>query len=252
MENKKIYRRPTKSVSNGVQNLNKWATNLENGDKEVRSFNVEGMQLMFQDISGSQTLRWVVSEALIEDEYGLKDIKFKKGDVVLDIGANIGCVSIYLAKKNPDITIYAYEAHPINYDSLLHNLNLNNVTNVIAINKAVYSKTGETLKISLDENNTGASSCFVDSGSKVAEVPTISMDDIITEHNISKLKLLKIDCEGAEFDIFNYSKLLKKIKIENLGMEVHGFMRHHGKDFDLFYEQVNSLKIKNKKVKQLG
>jgi FkbM family methyltransferase len=252
MENKKIYRRSTKTVSNGVTDMNKWATNSENNNKEIKTFNVEGMELMFEDISGSQTLRWVVSEALIEDEYGLKEIEFKKGDVVLDIGANIGCVSIYLAKKNPDITIYAYEAHPVNYDSLIHNLNLNNVTNVVAINKAVYSKTGETLKISLDENNTGATSCFVDSGNEAVSVLTISMDDIIKEHGITELKLLKIDCEGAEFDIFNYSESLKVIEIENLGMEVHGYMRHHGKDFDLFYEQVNSLKIKNKKVKQLG
>lgn len=221
-------------------------------NKEIRTFNIEGMELMFQDISGSQTLKWVVREALIEDEYGLKDIIFEKGDIVLDIGANIGCISIYLAKKNPDITIYAYEAHPINYDSLIYNLNLNNVTNVVAINKAVYSKTGEILRISLDENNTGSSSCFIDGGSKSVNVPTISMDDIIEEHKISELKLLKIDCEGAEFDIFDGSKLLKKINIENLGMEVHGFMRDHGKDFNLFYEQVNSLKIKNTKIKQLG
>ena len=157
-----------------------------------------------------------------------------------------------MAKKFPNIKIYAFEAHPINYDSFLHNIELNGVDNIIPINKAVYNKTGEILTISLDENNTGASSCFVIRGEKVANIETISLDDILTSNNITHLKFFKIDCEGAEFDIIEDSEVLKTIEIDTLGMEVHGFMRDQGKDLDLFYKKVDELNIKNKNIRQLG
>lgn len=224
----------------------------ETSTKEIRTFNVDGVELKFQDIIGSETLKWVVKEALIEDEYGSKKINFNDNDIVLDIGANIGCVSIFLAKKFPNIKIYAFEAHPINYDSLLHNIEINGVKNIIPINKAVYNKTGETLSISLDENNTGASSCFVVRGEKVANIETISLDDILTSYNITEIKFLKIDCEGAEFDIIEDSKILSTIKIDTLGMEVHGFMRNQGKDLEAFYKKIDELNIQNKNIRQLG
>ena len=221
-------------------------------DKEIKAFNVDGIELKFQDVIGSETLKWVVKEALREDEYGIKKIDFGRNDIVLDIGANIGCVSIYLAKKYPKIKIYAFEAHPVNYQSLLYNIKINSVHNIVPINKAVYSETGKILTISLDTTNTGASSCFIQRDTKEFSVETISLDDIIKNYEITELKLLKIDCEGAEFDIIEGSKLIQDLEINTLGMEVHGFMRNHGKDLDQFYTLVNNLKIKTKNIKQLG
>ncbi len=220
--------------------------------KNISVFNIDGIELKFQDVSGSETLKWVVKEALIGDEYGIKTIDFGRNDVVLDIGANIGCVSIFLAKKYPKTKIYAFEAHPVNYQSLIHNIKINDVHNIVAFNKAVFSESNKVLMISLDEKNTGASSCFINKGGKELSVPTISLDDIINDFNITELKLLKIDCEGAEFDIIEGSKKLKDLKIDTLGMEVHGFMRNHGKDLDNLYKIVDGLDIKNKNLKQLG
>ena len=64
--------------------------------------------------------------------------------------------------------------------------------------------------------------------------------------------MLKIDCEGAEFDIIEGSNLIQDLEINTLGMEVHGFMREHGKDFDKFYSLLDGLNVKNKNIKQLG
>ena len=221
-------------------------------EKEIKKFNVDGIEVSFEDIKGSQTLKWVVKEALFEDEYGFKKINFQDGDTVLDIGANIGCVSIFIAKMNPKVKIYAFEAHPTNYQSLLTNIRINGVKNVIPVNKAVYNKTGEKLSISLDEENTGASSCFTVRGEDIFEVDTISLDDILVEYEINELKMLKIDCEGAEFDIIEGSNKINDLKIDTLGMEVHGFMRNHGKNFDAFYAKIDSLNIKHKNIRQLG
>ena len=52
---------------------------------------------------------------------------------------------------------------------------------------------------------------------------TISLDDIFKKFNIKKVKLLKIDCEGAEFDILYNSKQLQAGNIEYIVGEVHSF-----------------------------
>jgi FkbM family methyltransferase len=219
--------------------------------KIIRSYSIDNIDLKFLDLNTSRTLEWVINDGLIKDEYGMKNISFNDNDVVLDIGANVGCISIYLAKKYPNIKIYAFEAHPINYQSLLDNIKINEVNNIITFNKAVHSKTGEILKITLNELNTGSSSFFMESQTEKYDVETISIDDIITEYKIDKLKLLKIDCEGAEFDIIEGSDKLKLIEIDTLGMEVHGFMRDYGKDFDKFYSIIENLNVKNKNIVKL-
>ena len=81
--------------------------------------NIDNHELILYDIKSSRTLDFVIPEAVKGDEYKTRSVNFKPGDTVIDIGANVGAVSIMLAKKYPFLDIYAYEAHPINYKNLL-------------------------------------------------------------------------------------------------------------------------------------
>jgi FkbM family methyltransferase len=209
------------------------------------------MELQFQDVQNSDTLYWVVQEALIGDEYNLKTIDFEDGDVVIDIGGNVGCVSIYLAKKYPNIKIYSYEAHPVNYECLLENIRLNDVNNVIPFNYAVLNQSGSKVNITLDLGNTGSSSLYVNNEVNSFDVETISFDDIIETNNIEKIKLLKIDCEGAEYEIIEASQKLKEIEIENFSAEIHTFMVNHNKNPNSLIDLIGTFNIKNKNIKKL-
>lgn len=200
---------------------------------------VDGMPLILYDIDTSKSLDYVIPEAIYGDEYKTKDITFSPGDVVVDIGANVGSVSIMLAKKFPFIKVYSYEAHPINYKNLLKNIEANDVKNIMAFNYAVYSDDGYLLEMNLNIDNTGASNSFVNvemypnlykTEHSHIEVPTISLDTIISSHDITKIKFLKIDCEGAEFEIIENSKLIYTIPIEYIAAEIHTFMGEFGKD----------------------
>ena len=211
------------------------------------------VELILSDLEKSETLHHLEREVCKQDEYGIKDIILNDDDIVIDIGANVGLVSIFLAKKNPNVKIYSYEAHPYTYKNLVKNVELNSVTNVITNNLAVYSIDNEMLEISLDVKNTGSSSCFKkDSGFLVETVPTICLDSIITNNNIKKIKFLKVDCEGAEFDIFENSKLIHEIEIENIGIEIHSFMKSHGKDVELLKTLIKKISINNPKIKVYG
>jgi FkbM family methyltransferase len=219
--------------------------------KNIIHFN--DVELTLIDLESSETIGHLEREIIGHDEYKIKNIELNDGDVVVDIGANVGIVSIYLAKRFPNAIIYAYEAHPNTYENLIKNIKINNVKNIFAHNLAVYSKDNETLDITLDIINTGSSSCFKNGEGQITEtIPTISLDTIITNNNISNIRYLKIDCEGAEFDILEGSKLIHEIEVQDIGIEIHSFMKSHGKDVESLKELVKKISIKSPKIKIYG
>jgi FkbM family methyltransferase len=212
--------------------------------------NIDNHELILYDIESSRTLDFVIPEAIHGDEYKTKNVDFKPGDVVIDIGANVGSVSIMLAKKYPFLKIYSYEAHPINFQNLQKNIKENNVSNIKAFNNAVFSEDNYFIDISLNIDNTGASNSFIDPEEypdlyekeySSVQVPTISLDTIIKENDIQNIKLLKMDCEGAEFDIFSNSELINQVPLENVGIEIHLFMERLGKNRNELVNHINRI-----------
>jgi len=212
--------------------------------------NIDNHELILYDIESSRTLDFVIPEAIHRDEYKTKNVDFKPGDVVIDIGANVGSVSIMLAKKYPFLKIYSYEAHPINFQNLQKNIKENNVSNIKAFNNAVFSEDNYFIDISLNIDNTGASNSFIDPEEypdlyekeySSVQVPTISLDTIIKENDIQNIKLLKMDCEGAEFDIFSNSELINQVPLENVGIEIHLFMERLGKNRNELVNHINRI-----------
>lgn len=75
---------------------------------------LSGLDFVFYDSILSGTVNTVSGEI---DNYDFDSIDFKERDVVIDIGGNIGMVSIYLAKKYPFLKIYAFEPVIQNYQN---------------------------------------------------------------------------------------------------------------------------------------
>lgn len=210
--------------------------------KEHR-INVDGVELIIHDLETSQTMVHMKEQVYEQDEYKLKSINFKEGDVVIDIGANVGCVSIYLAKKYPFLKIYSFEAHPINYQNLLKNIELNNVSNIVPNNLIVLDRDDDFLDIELNLYNSGSTSIFKTNKNSINtfNVKTISLDTIIKNFEISDIKFLKLDCEGSEFTILNSSNKVREINIENIAVEIHTFVSDGNVD-----ELINLIKSTSK------
>lgn len=205
---------------------------------------IDDIELRILDLSTSQTMMHIKEQVYDQDEYGLRKMEYHDGDVIIDIGANVGSVSLYLGKKYPFLKIYAFEAHPINYMNLVKNIENNNIKNIECYNLAVSSNDTDILKITLNPNNTGSSSLFkISENDKIntCEVKTISLDTIIENNKINKIKFLKIDCEGSEFDILENSKLINQIDVENLSVEIHTFMVPHNKNVDNLIKLIKEI-----------
>jgi tRNA A58 N-methylase Trm61 len=78
----------------------------------------EETSLNIVDVESSETMKHMIEQVYNQDEYNIRKMDFEDGDVVIDIGANVGAVSLYIAKKYPNVKIFSFEAHPINYKNL--------------------------------------------------------------------------------------------------------------------------------------
>ncbi len=158
---------------------------------------VHGTKLILDDDEQGGVAKLVCME--IEKDYRPDEIDFQPGDIVLDVGAHVGVVSCYLAKKYPFLTIFAFEPNPINFERLKWNIRQNEVK-VMPFNLAVTGD-GRDLLIGGDHTeNTGGFSMW-GTGPDMYEVESITLPDFMERYGIERVKLLKLDCEGAEYEI---------------------------------------------------
>jgi FkbM family methyltransferase len=130
------------------------------------------------------------------------------GDVILDIGANIGWYSNLLAKKLPNAVIYSFEPIPETFSQLEKNTLLNESHNV-RINNVALSSKKEKISFYYSPTVTGASSMVnitENSNAVKLECLTSTIDDFVLENNIKKLNFIKCDVEGGEFLVFKGGK----------------------------------------------
>lgn len=191
-----------------------------------KEYSIHGIEFVAFDIETSKTLS-AIEEEFNADLMKVNELKFSENPIIIDIGANVGIVSFYFAKKYPKAKIFAYEPHPLNYENLVKGIKANKIDNIYPFNLAVFSKSGLDVKIHLHENNTSASSVFrYLPEDPYVNIKTISLEDIIEQNNISYVDFLKIDCEGAEFDILENTEMFyqEEIPVKNMFIEFHKFM----------------------------
>ena len=158
----------------------------------------------------------VFNETWVENVYRIHEGHFSGKRVFVDVGANIGAVSIFVDSfnKNRDddqkIKVYAVEPEPNNLYLLNENIKNNPTENITVVNNAIWH-TKSIVSIS----NLGANSSIVDlEKENKTDVLAITLENLFSIYNIKEVDVMKIDIEGAEFDlILNTSKkTLAKIK----------------------------------------
>lgn len=120
---------------------------------------------------------------------------------IIDVGANVGMFSLRYKKLYPEAHITAYEPVAFNYRRLLENIEP--VANGITPKNLGVSDAGGKADIFLHPVNSGAHSLITSENPEQAEKETIELVSIadIMDALPAPIDLLKLDCEGAEFDI---------------------------------------------------
>ena len=208
------------------------------------------------------------------EEDFLKSLIRKKG-CFIDIGANIGHLSIFLKKSFPDMNCISIEANPNTYKILNDNIKLNRL-DIKSYNYAV----GEKNDVLIDFQDSYADDCnsvivnkmqnktnkdlYLIESSKTISIKMKTLDNILDSLNIlENINLLKIDTEGYEYFVLKGAeKTLDRTKIiyfeywDNLSNKYNCTMEDiskllRRKNFEIFYVPNKSNNFDIKKLKKL-
>ena len=130
----------------------------------------------------------------------------KKGDVVIEAGANLGSETLLMSKLVGDGMVYGFEPNPYTFERLSINVAINSLTNVKVFDYAMGESDGN---ISFNIYPKGF--CNPGMSSKYMETPLThkinvvqkTLDTFIKEQNIDKVDFLKMDIQGAEMDMIS-------------------------------------------------
>ncbi len=125
----------------------------------------------------------------------------RPGDVFVDVGANVGTVSALAAGVvGPNGRVVAIEPHPTTFSLLRRTLAANGRQNVTCLNVACGSTAGMatlTDEPRKDDNNK------VDESGAGIPVKVTALIDLLRDHSLAKVDLLKIDVEGFEYAVLS-------------------------------------------------
>lgn len=199
---------------------------------------------------------WIIKETILDNDYLQFTYQPVPGDLIIDIGAFIGDFTVQAALYSHDVKVLAIEPLPTNYQLLLKNLKLNKVQNVETFDLALYQKQ-QIESIFIDQKNLANTS--IDTSKKhqqKAAVKNMQFSKFLTQQKITHCDLLKLDCEGCEYDLLMNldPKVLKKV-FKNIVLEYHdGVVNFNHKQLASYLKKqgFSITEKKGKFMKQIG
>jgi FkbM family methyltransferase len=175
---------------------------------------------------------------IFTDNYKVLERKLNLASgVILDIGANEGMFSILMAKLFPTTRILSFEPVPKTFFTMIKNIGLNNITNIYPYNLGVGGKSNKSEIIYCDKVYSGGSSMVVKpnpDSQDMINIEVVALDDIFNPTKfpfIDRVKLLKMDIEGAEYETLYNSTILPRV--DNMVAEFHINDRLTGMGYDI-------------------
>jgi FkbM family methyltransferase len=167
----------------------------------------------------------IADELFLERQYIFCEQTIDKAEkAIIDIGGHLGFFSLYASLINPHVPIYAFEPHAGNFELLKKNLKDNHIKNVTAKNLAVSDSDEEVvLKLSKEDLNHSIVHAIEDTG-EVQKVGSITLEGILRKFELEEVDLLKLDAEGAEFQIIEGASDEVFEKIQNIFLEYHDWV----------------------------
>jgi FkbM family methyltransferase len=203
---------------------------LRKTDGEVKTWN--GLKILIRNKSDL----CAIDEVYIKKVYNQSQVRVPYNGVVLDVGAHIGAFSLYAAKEYKAKKVYSFEPCPENYATLQTNVQNNHLSDIITtIPKAIGEQTG-TRELFLDALGTVGHSFYSSSQqSNMVKVDCVTLKKALEQNKIVHIDCLKMDCEGAEWEIL---KTIDEVTLSKIGLIC---MEYHLKPRDDFIKLLKQL-----------
>lgn len=164
------------------------------------------------------TDRDVIRNVLAGREYVWPGYEVGPADVVIDVGGNIGAFAVPAAKAAVGGRVIAVEPDADNHRLLAANLRRNGCANAVVVPVAVAGHAGR-VRLVTDADASGHRIGAADGPGVWVEAVTLA--DLFDAHRVERCDLLKLDCEGAEFDILATLPTAAFARVRRIAMEYH-------------------------------
>lgn len=167
----------------------------------------------------------------------------RDNDLFFDIGANVGSYTI-LAAGHVGTTTISFEPVPSTFNSLVKNIELNQLKNLVTALNIGLGKNKSVLHFTknLDTVNHVVYDLSKANTSSIIEVPVESVDEMVLQYGVPNL--VKIDVEGFETEVLaGMIQTLKQEKLKAIIIELNGSGKRYGFDEDLLDAQLRNNKF---------
>jgi FkbM family methyltransferase len=157
--------------------------------------------------------------------------------LILDVGAHVGAFLCWTAQLSPSARIVAFEPEPLNFADLESNVKLNGLRDRVTLhNAAIAARDGNRL-LSVPRERNLASFALRIPNAEVVSVPTVDLDGYLRRCP-GTVSLLKMDCEGAEWEIVPSLTDEAWRKIERVLIECHSLNTRRVADMQAMLDEA--------------
>jgi FkbM family methyltransferase len=230
-------------VSHAAHRVRQTLTDFDNGPELLGALIRRRDELVFK-IPGGVTIacpnvagaRVPVYEIFAEDAYRLAwfTAGLPADFRALDIGGHIGCFSVALATLKPGVSIWTYEASPSTAAFTRRNVEANGLADRVTVTNVAVSSTAGTLTFADNAGGSGLNGITAPEGTKTIDIPAITFADA-KERAGGSVQVVKVDTEGAEYDIILGSDPSDWADVQRVVLEHHDVPGHEWAELEAFF-----------------
>jgi FkbM family methyltransferase len=203
------------------------------GNPSELSFRAEGLTVTVPNRRGA---RVPVYEVFAEDAYRLRWFAqgLSSAPIAVDIGGHVGCFSLALAQQLPGARISAYEASPSTAAYLERNVAANGLSGRIRTHATAVGAAAGFLEFADNDAGSALNGLTAPVGAEVIKVPCVTVAEAFAGAG-GPVELVKIDTEGAEYDMVLASAPATWSSVRRVVLEYHDVPGHSWSELESFF-----------------